>query len=335
MSRFDIVYICNDAYMSMTGISIYSLLENNRAADQIHIYLAGDNISIENLEKLRNMVNGYGRKLHMIDVTEICKRLADCGIKKYKGKTYSPYLKNLMTGEMGDDVERLLYIDSDTVINGSLDDLFAMELDRPLYMVADVMWDFYKRHLGIERDAFYYNGGIILYNMPAWKEKDCYNRYWNFLKDAPKQYVLGDQDITNILFSKADLQKSEIGTLKFKYNYFLGKKRLREVMKEAKCKFYSEAEIDEADRNTVIYHCSKYDGERPWERGNQHPFREKYEYYKKKSPWENTLPFDKKTPKVFLIQKKLRKILPRFMYIPVLRIAQFLYFHNSEKQINA
>ena len=210
-----------------------------------------------------------------------------------------------------------------------------MRLEKPLYMVADIMWDFYKKKLGMEKNSFYYNGGVILYNIPMWREERCHERYWQFLKNSPKQYVLGDQDITNMLFSKGNVSESEIGSLQLKYNYFLKRELLHDAIKESKCRFYIKEEWHDLDKEGVIYHFSKYNGERPWEIGNTHPFKEKFDYYKSASPWRNMKLFERRISKQIAIQIKLKRILPRVIYIPILRMAQRLYFITSEKKINS
>ena len=239
-----------------------------------------------------------------------------------------------MANEVNRKVNRLLYIDSDTIIDNSIEALFTMELDKPIYMVADIMWDFRKRVLGMEKDAFYYNGGIILYNIPEWEERNCFNRYWDFLCNSPHQFTLGDQDITNLLFSKADISNSEIGTLPLKFNYFLKKQFIDSSIKEAHSVFYTQKEIENIETDAIIYHFSKYNGERPWEKDNVHPFRDKFLYYKNQSPWSDFPEFENKRSKIMDIQIKLKNILPEYAYIPILRTAQKWYFFKSVRQWN-
>lgn len=333
MNAINVAYICNNAYMPMTGISIYSLLENNLSAKEINIYLVGDNISRDNLDMLIVMIEHYKRKFYYIDAAAMCQKLKNQNIKKYKGKTYSPYLKNMIVEEISKNINRLLYIDSDTIITGSLEDLFSMELVQPLYMVADTIWDFYKKHLGMTRNSFYYNTGVILYNIPIWKESNCHARYFEFLENSSKQYVLADQDISNILFGETPGHPSEIGTLSLKYNYYLKRDLLYLAIKESKCQFYSKEEIEEAGTQYAIYHCAKYNGERPWEKGNQHPFKDIFDYYREKSPWSDMELWEQKIPAAIRIQTNLQKLLPSVLYTFILRIAQRYYFYINERNL--
>lgn len=318
----------------MTGISVYSLLENNRAAEEINIYLAGENISPENKKTINEMIQQYNRKFFYIDTDNICKRFEEQGVEKYKGKTYSTYLKHLIATEIKEPIERLLYMDSDTIVDGSLEELFSMPLEKPLYMGLDIMWDFYRAKLGLEKDWPYYNAGIILYNIPVWKKHNCPNRYWDFIKTQKKQYVLADQDITPILFGMNNNADGEIGILPLRYNYFRKKEALYSSIKEAKSIFYTAEEIEEASGAVSVYHCAKYRGERPWEKGNDHPFKPVFDRYNVKSPWSSFAFPEKHIPKHISIQLMLEKKMPKWMYIMVLRLAQRWYFFHEERKIN-
>ena len=55
----DILYSSSDSYAFLTGISILSLLENNRECDAIHIYIMDNHISDINKNKLRFLAITY------------------------------------------------------------------------------------------------------------------------------------------------------------------------------------------------------------------------------------------------------------------------------------
>ena len=59
----DIVYSSSDSYCEIAGISMLSLLENNREAETLNLYLIDNQISSENKQKLETMVSSFGRSL--------------------------------------------------------------------------------------------------------------------------------------------------------------------------------------------------------------------------------------------------------------------------------
>ena len=62
----EILYSSSDSYASLTGISILSLLENNKTDEEINIYIMDNCISEENKKKLRYVVESYGKNIYFV-----------------------------------------------------------------------------------------------------------------------------------------------------------------------------------------------------------------------------------------------------------------------------
>ena len=78
----NVMYLSDDNYAYIAGISMMSLLENNKDAEYIHIFLVGDNISKENKKKLYETVNSKSRQLTIIDKPDI-KSLIGCDVEMH------------------------------------------------------------------------------------------------------------------------------------------------------------------------------------------------------------------------------------------------------------
>ena len=76
----NILYQFNEKYVPYAGVSITSLLENNKDADDITIYLLGEDISDESKEKLINQIEIYGCKGVFIDATEVIEKMKAIGL---------------------------------------------------------------------------------------------------------------------------------------------------------------------------------------------------------------------------------------------------------------
>ena len=62
----DIMYLFDNNYAYIAGISMLSLMDNNQDADGITFYCVVDNVNEENMEKLRLLVNGFNREIVFI-----------------------------------------------------------------------------------------------------------------------------------------------------------------------------------------------------------------------------------------------------------------------------
>ena len=69
--ELNILYQSSDSYAPLGGISIESLLQNNRDAEAIHIYYLEDNVSAQNRQKLEDTVKKYGRTLSFYSLKRI------------------------------------------------------------------------------------------------------------------------------------------------------------------------------------------------------------------------------------------------------------------------
>ena len=78
----DILYSSSDSYAFLTGISILSLLENNKGCEAIHIYIMDNHIAEENKIKLASIAERYGRELSFVpmpDMKELTGHELDTG----------------------------------------------------------------------------------------------------------------------------------------------------------------------------------------------------------------------------------------------------------------
>ena len=57
----NVVYSSSDSYSMVAGISMYSLLENNRSVDELNIFLIENGMTQENKDKFSTMCKKFDR----------------------------------------------------------------------------------------------------------------------------------------------------------------------------------------------------------------------------------------------------------------------------------
>jgi lipopolysaccharide biosynthesis glycosyltransferase len=67
----NIVYSSDDNFAEIIGVSILSLLENNKDADTITIYILNANISVDNQNRILKIINKYNRTCFFINMGNI------------------------------------------------------------------------------------------------------------------------------------------------------------------------------------------------------------------------------------------------------------------------
>ena len=107
----NIIYASDDNFSEMLGISMLSLFDNNKKADEITVYVLDSGISDANKEKLRSVAEKYSREIVFLSVAG----LIDSGMKQKRGSlaTFSRlYAAQLLPVN----VDKALYLDSDILV---------------------------------------------------------------------------------------------------------------------------------------------------------------------------------------------------------------------------
>ena len=332
MSILNVLYQSNDYYSVATGVSMTSLLENNKGLTEINIYVLDDAISEANKDKMICLSGNYNRKINFVNTQEILKRLKDLKVAPFKN-TYTTYFKLMALNELDVSTNRILQLDGDTIINGSLYDLCTIDISNVICAATyDCTMNKYKSLINIPKIDKYYNCGVLLINQEMWKSFQCEKQIINHLKNVRNGYYTVDQDIINVLF------RNKIKYLDLTYNYNSGfyiygiKESLR--MYDLREPYYNKIEdISRVYHNPIIYHCMGAMTGRPWEKDSIHPQNEIFDHYLSISPWKDYEKVSVKRKMIFRVQRMLYLILPRALYIPIHKIAQARYLKSMNKAI--
>ncbi len=318
MLKLDILYEFGENHIAAAGVSILSLLENNRHFDEILIYILGDKLSGDSEDKLRSLAAGYHRQLTFLDrerLLHILKRNKVPVNREGGGFDLRLYISQILDGDIG----RILYLQVNTIISGKLDGLAELDMEgHPVAMALDALVRRHKRQLGFARDEYYYNAGVILFDMNVWRSERCMERVINHIKNVRYRYPLTEQDLLNVVLKGQILKLPPEYSLQPVIQIF-SRKEYRRVFTERG--FYSENELIRSENAPVIHLSSRFTGEYPWNKNNVHPDNDLFDLYLRKSAWAG---YNKKRAVkslVFRIEKLLYGRIPQSLFIRLFRIA--------------
>lgn len=280
----NILYIINDAFISQAGASICSVCENNKNAGRITFFILTNGMLSKNRKKLKKLAERYGRVLSIYDI-EMGDDI-DCYFDfEYDTKGWNKIIivRLLIGSLLPAEVERVLYLDADTIVRGSLLPLWGLDMkDKIVGMSCELTVD-QQRKKALGLDGFlYYNSGVILVNLVQWRKQDVQGRILRYCKKNGEHLFAYDQDAINAVL------KGEIHTIPLKYNYcntyylyptrFLCRLAARHGSSVSRiCK--------ECREEPVIIH---YLGEdRPWRKGNTHRYQDDYQKYRSMTYWRD------------------------------------------------
>lgn len=191
----------NNGYAPYMGVSLFSMLENNaRDFDRIRIYIIDNGISAENREKLLAQAAAYP---HVVTtVHDLRDRLSEFCPKVDNGWDNTIYGRIFIDELVEKGVEKALYIDGDTIVNGSLRELMSINLgENCIAGVLDVVGPQRVSYLNMPETACYINFGILLIDLENFRAFEVRKKIIQFVNTFDKRLDYPDQDAINAICS--------------------------------------------------------------------------------------------------------------------------------------
>lgn len=319
-----VAYACNDAYAIPTGVSIYSLFKNNKEL-RFCVHLFSEGISENNKNIFMQIAKDAGQSLVIEDMPDLNKV---AGAPLYIERlALSTYLRIFLVNLLDSEINKVLWIDGDTLVLGSIAELFFEDIASYAGAAALNVNEYNKRLHGFKRSDMYYNVGIFLFNLQYWREHKVLDAIIKEIQRRHGKAIDHDQDILNCTL------KEKIKTLHPKFNFVIQYeqaclyynsylRRCGYAVGEA----YSQEVIKEAAKDIRIYHIIvasyKKKTVRPWYSNCAHPIIDAWRTYLDGTPWRGTQfpPYKGKTEftdremKPFLIIRIKRKINRMLVY---------------------
>lgn len=193
----NICYSTNEDFAPFLMVSITSLGENIPFLNTVVIHILHSDLTDSTKARLSAFENLYKNikiKFHKIDKTRFEKfglMIGHISIETYFRYAIADVLSN---------IDRVLYLDGDTIVNGDISELFYTDLTgfycagvRDIY-IENVG---YKKELGL--DGLYINAGVILFNLDEMRKSGISEKLFELT--AKNNFKYNDQDAINVAFN--------------------------------------------------------------------------------------------------------------------------------------
>ena len=272
----NIAYSCNDNYIPQTGISMISVFENNKDVEDIIVYLISKDVSEDNIRKLQQISDSYNRKFVEVKFDDIAYDLNISNIGRHIETIYSKVFFSRIK-----DLSKIIYLDSDTVVVGSLKDLWDIPLDDCYMGVVQSLSTESMPTLGMSSDVPFFNDGMAIVNVDYCRANDLIGKT---LK------VIDDYNGNPPVLSEGALNKVCQGKVKYispRYNMMAGLMYLcnLDIDYVSKKMLYTKEELTSSIESPVVIHYLSAFYNRPWFKKCSNPYRHFYYKYKSVSPW--------------------------------------------------
>lgn len=277
----NIIYASNDGYACHLAASLASLLDHSKGIPSLDIYVLSVGMCREFKERLKEMASSFGRRLFAVELGDLRQRFDyDIDTRGFDisamGRLFAPKV-------LPEYVKRALYLDCDTIINGSILPVYGTDMGSCLVgmVMEPTVYREMKESIGLGKEDPYYNSGVLLMDLEGWRREHVLEQLLEFYGKHEGRLFACDQDTIN------GALRGRIFPLPPRYNYFTNYRYFHYDTLVSLCPAYERIGREAyrlAGRAPVVIH---YLGdERPWIAGNHNHFRRLYEYYLGRTPWK-------------------------------------------------
>lgn len=281
-THLHIAIASDENYARFVATLITSVIKNNSNFQQISFHLLSNGISETTLDKIKASIKYEKHHLIFYDISDLEERLS---IEVPKTIALTAYARLFMNRIISEDIDKVLYLDTDIIVVNQLDKVWNIELEDNLVAgCLDIFeGDSAKIKVGLSSFDPYFNSGVLLINLKQWRNENIDLKFVDFLKSHNGKVYHHDQGIINgVCKDRITILPPEynLHSTVFSHPYSLIVKIIQP--------YYKQQEYDNALEKPVIIHFTEGFYNRPWKNNCTHPYRHAYKKYQNLTLWKGT-----------------------------------------------
>jgi len=284
---------CDENYALHCTAAILSIIKNADKNAYLNFYVLNTSLIQKTKDKMSKTINTAKSNIKFIQINENDFKL--CPLPKNLYFSIETYFR-LKIASIFKDLDKVLYIDSDTITKGNILELWNIDITD--YYAAACKDVNNPEHMKKFIDPHkYFNAGIMLINCKKWRENDIEQKCFEFIKQYNEDIIYVDQDVLNSVL---------LGGIKFfDANWNAEYNPLYDLISY----LYKEKEMN------LIHYISR---NKPWNTDVENKYAKYYYKYAFQTPWKL------QTLKNYVNNVILTKFLPVKNFIDDLKIAKQL-----------
>lgn len=204
-SAIEVALCIDDNVIDYMETLIYSIYKNT--SSYVNVNIIYKKLSDESLDKLA-WIDG---KMSTVNVrpVQISEELHKSMEKISLGHDIwnlpiSSYYR-IFLADILPDVDRIIYLDADTLLTGDLTELWRTDLEGNFLAACLDERAYMKKVFSVlnPRRREYFNSGVLVFDLCLFRKYKTINDFLDFLVDTADLYELGDQDALNLYFLDA------------------------------------------------------------------------------------------------------------------------------------
>lgn len=210
--KMNILVCLNSKYIYPLQVMLYSLLTSNKN-DLFDLYILHSSLSEEELKTVEKLTKLGNMTIHNIEMPD--DTADNCPVVRHISK--ESYYRLFAPWYLPKKIDKILYLDPDTVVIGSVRGLYDTDLTDMCFAGAShgvfATHIYNKMRLNMHGKVKYINAGILLMNPSEIRKVSTQEKIKDYIKIKGKKLYFADQDVINGLYSE-----KIINTDPLKYN---------------------------------------------------------------------------------------------------------------------
>ena len=196
----NILITINKKYIKQVNILLNSIQYSN-AKENFNIYILHKDLEEKDLKIIENNLDLNRFQIQLIHISEKEIQKFPVHEKRYPVEVY---FRIFASNYLPQDLERILYLDADTIVINSLKELYETDFENNYYVAAThikkVLHKLNEIRLNIKEDEPYINTGVLLMNLKELRKVNIEKEVKAFIEKNEKKLLLPDQDILVSMF---------------------------------------------------------------------------------------------------------------------------------------
>lgn len=210
--------------------------KNPQLKNSVSFHILTDDIYEQDREKLEKFTEKWAVSISLYYMNdEMIDKFTDFPRSKVNGKTiYSMYYRWLIPHVVDQGIQKVLYLDVDTVCNRNILPLLQDEFEEPVLAVHDLKEKEFSKRLGLS-SPYYFDTGLVHMNINAMINEHVTEKIFQCLYDCIGKNIdllACEQDAANIVLDG----KVKFGSDSYHYPLYLSSKMAKKI------KIHKEAE---------------------------------------------------------------------------------------------
>lgn len=273
----NIVTACDNAYVQHTAVFLKSLFDKNPDI-KCRIFILVPNNFVHRISLERNL-GCFGKKLEFLNT-----ELSEPSLLKISLQvTVATYFRLFLDRLMPKDIDRAIYMDSDILIAGPLEELWATDLTN--YAIAAVIDPgvdddlSVREKIGLAPASRYFNAGVLLIDLRRWRNEKLGERALAFVIGHPERVTWWDQCALNQVLN------GWFKELAKEWNF-----QAHHLRRSEDGKHITVDALRELEAAKIIHFTGQ---SKPWHYLNDHPMKSLYWKHLRETEWRNYRPPDR------------------------------------------